>query len=203
MGRPGQTVGPGWGCDSNKDVSWQPSPTAATQLVPSCVPDYGLDPALYPFGGAYKATPVNTFQRSWTGWMEPVELEALMPAGDPAARRTAGQSARCSPSVGTPPAEQPMRSEQVITDAQAGTLPASASLCRAELAAQRGFDAERRQLDREGGLARSSTAEWAQHQPSSSPMTTAAASTTTFRRPSVLGDPCADGHRQPVGQARI
>ena len=52
---------PAGGCDSNKDVSWQPSPTADRKLVPSCSPDYSLDPALYPFGGAYKSTGLQDY----------------------------------------------------------------------------------------------------------------------------------------------
>ena len=45
----------------------------------------------------------NTFQRSWTGWTRPaLQLEDLRRPGDPAARRTAGRSARRSPSVFTP-----------------------------------------------------------------------------------------------------
>jgi phospholipase C len=45
---------PGWGCDSRKSSPWGPQGTPE----PSCVPDYGLDPSKYPYGGAYKKTPV-------------------------------------------------------------------------------------------------------------------------------------------------
>jgi Phosphoesterase family len=55
----GVTPGPGWGCDSNLDSAWAPSPGAALQQVPSCVPDPSLNPSTYPFGGAYRATPVG------------------------------------------------------------------------------------------------------------------------------------------------
>jgi Phosphoesterase family len=49
----------GWGCDSNRDAPWQPTPTAPPQDVPSCVPDYNLNPTTYPYGGAYRPTPVS------------------------------------------------------------------------------------------------------------------------------------------------
>ncbi len=49
----------GWGCDSNRDAGWRAGPTAPVQMVPSCVPDFSLDPQLYPYGGAYRATPVQ------------------------------------------------------------------------------------------------------------------------------------------------
>jgi phospholipase C len=50
---------PGWGCDSNKDAPWRPSPSAEVRDVPSCVPDFDLNPAIYPYGGAYRPTPVD------------------------------------------------------------------------------------------------------------------------------------------------
>ena len=45
---------PGWGCDSNKVTPWK----TPGDLVPSCVPDYRLDPITYPYGGAFEPTPV-------------------------------------------------------------------------------------------------------------------------------------------------
>jgi phospholipase C len=51
------TLGPGWGCDSGYDSGWYTS-TGAITNVPSCVPDYNLNSTTYPFGGAYRATPV-------------------------------------------------------------------------------------------------------------------------------------------------
>ncbi len=49
----------GWGCDSRLDASWRASAGAPVTSEPSCVPDYGLDPVRYPYGGAYRATPVK------------------------------------------------------------------------------------------------------------------------------------------------
>jgi phospholipase C len=49
----------GWGCDSRKDTIWQASPDDPILRVPACVPDYGLNSSLYPYGGAYRPTPVQ------------------------------------------------------------------------------------------------------------------------------------------------
>jgi phospholipase C len=51
--------GPGWGCDSDKDAPWQSAPGAAVQMEPSCIPYYRLSSTRYPYGGAYRATPVR------------------------------------------------------------------------------------------------------------------------------------------------
>ena len=49
----------GWGCDSRKDTIWRADPDDPISTVPACVPDYSLDPARYPYGGAYRPTPVQ------------------------------------------------------------------------------------------------------------------------------------------------
>ena len=54
----GVPAGPGWGCNSNKLAPWRDPKTRQDSLQPSCVPDRRLDPTVYPFGGAFKATPV-------------------------------------------------------------------------------------------------------------------------------------------------
>jgi phospholipase C len=64
-------AGPGWGCNSNKTTPWI-SPTGARKWIPSCVPDYALNPRQYPYGGAFKATPAR--------W-EPSILDRLDAAG--------------------------------------------------------------------------------------------------------------------------
>jgi phospholipase C len=55
---PGVTTHQGWGCDSNKVTPWQRRPGSAQQTVPSCIPDFSLNPARYPYGGAFAPTPV-------------------------------------------------------------------------------------------------------------------------------------------------
>src|SRR5207244_3723852 len=51
--------GRGWGCDSTEDSPWlAPGATVATE-EPSCIPDSGLDPSIYPNGGVYRPTPVQ------------------------------------------------------------------------------------------------------------------------------------------------
>jgi phospholipase C len=49
----------GWGCDSRLDASWRASPDDPATSQPSCVPDYSLDQREYPYGGAYRPTPVK------------------------------------------------------------------------------------------------------------------------------------------------
>jgi phospholipase C len=51
--------GPGWGCDSNRDGLWRATASAVPTPEPACIPDPSLDPARYPNGGAYRATPVQ------------------------------------------------------------------------------------------------------------------------------------------------
>jgi phospholipase C len=47
----------GYGCDAGKVADWTAS-DGTIQSVPSCIPDYSLDPVQYPHGGAFRATPV-------------------------------------------------------------------------------------------------------------------------------------------------
>jgi phospholipase C len=49
----------GWGCDSNKDAGWRSTPSSYIKQEPSCIPDYNLNPAAFPYGGAYRSTPVK------------------------------------------------------------------------------------------------------------------------------------------------
>jgi phospholipase C len=51
-------AGPGWGCNTRKVTQWV-SPAGVHQTIPSCIPDYSLPRAKYPFGGAFKATPAR------------------------------------------------------------------------------------------------------------------------------------------------
>src|SRR3954447_4667638 len=58
---PRKVAGPsalGWGCDSGLDTEWRSSADAPELSVPACVPDYSLNPTRYPYGGAYRPTPV-------------------------------------------------------------------------------------------------------------------------------------------------
>ena len=54
-----QPRGTGWGCDSHLDAPWRASPDGRISYQPSCIPDYRLDPSRYPYGGAYRKTPVK------------------------------------------------------------------------------------------------------------------------------------------------
>ncbi len=50
-------LGAGWGCDSGYDAPWRSS-SGKLRWEPACVPDYALDPTTFPYGGAYRPTPV-------------------------------------------------------------------------------------------------------------------------------------------------
>jgi phospholipase C len=58
-GTPTSIDNAGWGCDSGMDAGWRASPEDPVSRVPACVPDYSLDSTRYPYGGAYRATPVR------------------------------------------------------------------------------------------------------------------------------------------------
>jgi phospholipase C len=53
----GVTPGLGWGCDSDLVTQWV-SPARTVENEPSCIPDYSLSPVQYPYGGAFRKTPV-------------------------------------------------------------------------------------------------------------------------------------------------
>ena len=49
--------GRGWGCDSNQVATY--GDVGAVGYVPSCIPDKSLPVARFPFGGAFRSTPVK------------------------------------------------------------------------------------------------------------------------------------------------
>jgi phospholipase C len=66
-----KAAGPGWGCNSDKLTPWK-SPQGKLEYIPSCIPDFSLNPSKYPYGGAFKPTPAK--------W-EPSILDRLDAAG--------------------------------------------------------------------------------------------------------------------------
>jgi len=110
--------GPGWGCDSNEDALWSSSGTGTGTLVPSCIPDPSLDPARFPHGGAYRATPVqhvdtimdrlNAAGLSWKLY-ENNYIWAICPT-----------FADC---IDTPQQANMVPTNRFVSDAQSGTLP--------------------------------------------------------------------------------
>ena len=57
---PGLTAGPGWGCDSNRVTTWINPVTHTSSIQPSCIPATPglLDPAVFPYNGAFGPTAV-------------------------------------------------------------------------------------------------------------------------------------------------
>jgi phospholipase C len=116
----GNPLGPGWGCESFRDAKWRPKAGATIQFVPSCVPA--------PNGsGPYRASPVK--------WV-PTILDRLDNAGlswriyapgpSDSGQRTYGYGWAICPTFAEclygPDSSNVLASNQVITDAQAGTL---------------------------------------------------------------------------------
>jgi phospholipase C len=123
LGTTGKT-GSGWGCDSYRDATWRSSPTAAVTSQPSCIPDYALSKATYPYGGAYRSTPVNhvptimdELNQAGLSW----KLYATGGPGQlPYGWDICPTFAEC---LYTSQHQDQVPSAQVITDAAAGTLP--------------------------------------------------------------------------------
>jgi phospholipase C len=114
----GAHPGPGWGCDGNKDVPWQPPGGGAPALEPACVPK--------PDGsGPYRSSPVqwvptimDRFESAGLSW----EIDAPT-ADDPNGgygRAVCPVFADCIYSSQAANLHPP---EQVIGEAQSGTLP--------------------------------------------------------------------------------
>jgi phospholipase C len=117
----GVTPGQGWGCDSNLVATWTNPNTHVTSSQPSCVPAAPglLNPAQYPYNGAFRATAVphiptifdslDTAHMPWRIY-ESVYLWAVCPT-----------FADC---LDTPQHSNMVKTTNILTDAKNGTLPA-------------------------------------------------------------------------------
>jgi phospholipase C len=116
----GNVFGEGWGCDSGRDAAYQPTPTSGIVFEPSCIPYYGLNRQQYPYGGAYRATPVqpmptimdrlSTTGRSWR----------IYSAGGGYSWAICPTFAEC---LYTGQHRFQVPNHQVVSDARDGTLP--------------------------------------------------------------------------------
>ncbi len=182
-GLKGQALG--WGCDSGLDATWRPSPGGPVSQVPACVPDYWLDSTHYPYGGAYRPTPVNhvptlmdEFDRAGVSWRL---YSATRPGLNGYGLAICPTFAGC---LYTSQHNHQVGRGKVLRDAAKGRLP-NFSIVLPELeriAAQRGLDGDAATTGSAGSSERSRTAPTGAPPRSSSPTTIAAASTTTFRR---------------------
>ena len=118
----GVKEGPGWGCNSNKIALWRNGRTGRTSMEPSCIPDRSLDPAVHPYGGAFRATPVPQIMTVFDR-LDAVGLPWRI-YGEP----TPGNLFSICPSFAecyyTKQADKVVPTAQVLTDAAAGKLPA-------------------------------------------------------------------------------
>jgi phospholipase C len=116
----GWTAGPGWGCDSNKVAQWINPTTGVSSMQPSCIPDPALG---LPNGGAFEPT---------TAQYVPTIMDRLDQAGLSWRLYTAPSAdseyiwavcpsfAEC---LDTTQAQNMVPTQQVLSDAAAGTLP--------------------------------------------------------------------------------
>ena len=111
----------GGGCASDKDAPWYAPGATSPILVPSCIPDYNLNPTLYPYGGAYRATPVpyvpTLMDRLDAGG---VSWRIYGDAADPSGWSICPTFAECAYG---PQAANLVPNNDVLKDARAGTLP--------------------------------------------------------------------------------
>jgi phospholipase C len=121
----GDVPGPGWGCDSGKDAKWGQPAT----FVPSCVPDYTLDPVRYPYGGAYRSTPVahvptvmDEMDAAGVSWKLYADL-GYGQTGPGYKWAVCPTFAECLDHTSNGQAAKWVASQDAITDATNGTLP--------------------------------------------------------------------------------
>lgn len=118
---------PGWGCDSGRMTDWTTG-AGHVRKEYSCVPDPALPIATYPYGGAAGPTPVHyqptIFDRceAVPGCTWRMYAQGLDPAssGGPYVWNSCTYVAEC---LYTSQDSNDVPHDQVITDAQAGTLP--------------------------------------------------------------------------------
>jgi len=114
-----------WGCDSYDLAAYGLGATVTH--YPSCVPDYNLDPSLYPHGGAFEATPVQQ-ETSVLQEMDAAGVSWKIYSGRPSSNGSAWAGWSGCPSLAscldTPELSNLTGSpQQFFTDAAAGTLP--------------------------------------------------------------------------------
>lgn len=115
---PGTRSAQGWGCDSGDTTIWH-DPSGAKQTVPSCVPK--------PDGtGAFEPTPVR-YVPTIMDRLQAAGLDWKLYTGGAGHKNTTGYGWAMCPSFAECLASQSasmVPNGQVVTDAQAGTLPA-------------------------------------------------------------------------------
>jgi phospholipase C len=118
------SAGPGWGCDSKKSTGWVSSSGAVLQ-EPSCIPDPSLGIAN---GGAFKATPVSyvptimdRLDAASLPWKFYATTSGSKTGGGSYNWATCPSFAEC---LDTKQRANLVRTDQVLSDAAAGTLPA-------------------------------------------------------------------------------
>ena len=126
-GRKGM-LGPGWGCDSGRDATWYGASSAGTP-VPACVPDPSLNRSVYPYGGAYRSTPVQPVPTIMDR-LDAAGFSWRIYAGLGGTDNSNGYGWAICPTfadcIDTSQAKNMVADTQVLTDATNGTLPSFA-----------------------------------------------------------------------------
>lgn len=119
-----QSAGPGWGCDSNKTSAWV-NPAGKVVQEPSCIPDPSLP---NPNGGAFEATPVSyvptimdRLDAASLSWKLYATTSGPKTGGGSYTWATCPSFAEC---LDTSQRANLVRTDKILTDAAAGTLPA-------------------------------------------------------------------------------
>lgn len=119
-----ERAGPGWGCNSNKTSAWVNSASKVVQ-EPSCIPDPALP---NPNGGAFKATPVSyvptimdRLDAASLSWKLYATTSGPKTGGGSYNWATCPSFAEC---LDTSQRNNLVATDQILTDAAAGTLPA-------------------------------------------------------------------------------
>jgi phospholipase C len=115
------TLGPGWGCDCGDDVAWK-SPTGKTSKVPACVPSQDGFGPYRPSPVQYVPTIMDRLDAAGLSW----RLYVGLPNGSTNGNDSGYGWAIC-PTFGQCLEKQKtdmVANTQIISDAQAGNLPA-------------------------------------------------------------------------------
>ncbi len=134
---------PGGDANSGDDVQWKAA-TGKARKVPSCVPDYTLDPSAYPYGGAYRATPVQHVSTIMDE-LDAAGLSWRIYAGLGGNGNSNGYGWAICPTFAGCLYRQSQRHDlvpntQIVTDAAGGTLPSFAAVTPTQAESEHNLD---------------------------------------------------------------
>jgi phospholipase C len=112
-------------------------------MVPSCIPDYGLSHTSYPFGGAYRTTPVK-YEPTIMDELDAAGLSWRIYGGLGGTDNSNGYGWSICPTfaecIDTKQAQNLVPQTQVLTDARSGNLPNFSVVTPTQVDSQHNFD---------------------------------------------------------------